>query len=133
MSATRVEARDLRRRFGSLEALDGIDLRVGAGEAVAVFGPNGAGKTTLLRLLATLLRPSAGALRLFDRPVADGGAPARRRIGFLSHESFLFTDPTPTENLEFYARMFGVAAPGERVRHLLDHVGLVGWAHRPVR
>src|SRR5215470_9578704 len=128
-----VEAHDLRRRFGSLDALDGIDLRVGAGEAVAVFGPNGAGKTTLLRLLATLLRPSAGTLRLFGRPVDDGGAAARRRLGLLSHESFLYPDLTPTENLEFYARMFGAPTTAASVGALLEQVGLGGWAHRPVR
>src|SRR5215470_15263821 len=117
-----VEAHDLRRRFGSVDALDGIDLRIGAGEAVAVFGPNGAGKTTLLRLLATLLRPSAGSVRLFDRPVRDGGREARRRIGFLSHQSFLYPDLTPMQNLEFYARMFGVRAAATRVGALLEQV-----------
>jgi heme exporter protein A len=133
MSAVAVETKALARRFAGVTALHGLDLMVGAGEAVAVFGPNGAGKSTLLRLLATLLRPSAGGLRLFERPVNDGGAAARRRIGFLSHQSFLYPDLTPTENLDFYARMFGVARPAERVRALIDRVGLTGWAHRPVR
>jgi heme exporter protein A len=128
-----VETRELGRRFAGVAALRGLDLTVGAGEAVAVFGPNGAGKSTLLRLLATLLRPSTGALRLFERPVNDGGAAARRRIGFLSHQSFLYPDLTPTENLEFYARMFGATNVTQRVRALIDRVGLAGWAHRPVR
>ncbi len=133
MPGTVVETRALGRRFAGVAALRALDLAVGAGEAVAIFGPNGAGKSTLLRLLATLLRPSAGALRLFERPVNDGGAAARRRIGFLSHQSFLYPDLTPTENLEFYARMFGVTRVSERVRALIDRVGLTGWAHRPVR
>lgn len=128
-----VETRELGRRFAGVAALRALDLTVGVGEAVAVFGPNGAGKSTLLRLLATLLRPSTGSLRLFARPVNDGGAAARRRIGFLSHQSFLYPDLTPTENLDFYARMFGVARATERVRALIDRVGLTGWAHRPVR
>ncbi|MFI5366200.1 MAG: heme ABC exporter ATP-binding protein CcmA [Candidatus Binatia bacterium] len=133
MSQTAIETRGLRRRFGGMVAVDGIDLIVTCGEAVAVLGPNGAGKTTLLRMLATLLRPSAGTVRLFDHEVRDGGAAARRRVGFLSHRSFLYPDLTPTENLEFYARMFGVPTPGARVRSLIDEVGLAGWAHRPVR
>ena len=133
MPGTVIETRELGRRFAGVTALHALDLTVGAGEAVAVFGPNGAGKSTLLRLLATLLRPSAGALRLFERAVNDGGAAARRRVGFLSHQSFLYPDLTPTENLDFYARMFGVARPGERVRGLIERVGLTGWAHRPVR
>lgn len=128
-----IETRGLARRFAGVVALQGIDLMVGAAEAVAILGPNGAGKTTLLRLLATLLRPSGGTLRLFEQAVNDGGAHARRRIGLLSHQSLLYPDLTPTENLEFYARMFGVQAPATRVRGLLEQVGLIGWAHRPVR
>jgi heme exporter protein A len=128
-----IEAHGISRRFAGVYAVEALDLRVEAGEAVALFGPNGAGKTTLLRMLATLLRPTRGDLRLFGRSVSDGSASARRRIGFLSHHSFLYPDLTPTENLEFYARMFGVAAPAARVHHLLDQVGLLGWAHRPVR
>ncbi len=128
-----IEACGISRRFASVHAVEALDLRVEAGAAVALFGPNGAGKTTLLRMLATLLRPTRGDLRLFGRSVSDGGPYARRRIGFLSHHSFLYPDLTPTENLEFYARMFRVAAPAERAHHLLDRVGLLGWAHRPVR
>ena len=128
-----IESRGLTRRFAGITAVDRLSVAIGAGDAVALLGPNGAGKTTLLRMLATLLRPTAGELRLFGTPVGDGGVAARRRIGFLSHQSFLYPDLTPTENLDFYARMFRVAAPGERVRELLERVGLVGWAHRPVR
>jgi len=123
----------LTRRFAAVIALQGVDLKVEAGESVAILGPNGAGKTTLMRVIATLLRPSAGTLLLFDRPIGDGGAQARRRIGFLSHHSFLYPDLTPTENLEFYARMFHVPAVTQRVHELIERVGLTGWAHRPVR
>ena len=133
MSGPVIESTELVRRFAGVTALDGVELSVVAGDAVAVLGPNGAGKTTLLRLLATLLRPSGGTLRLFGAPVRDGGAAARRRIGFLSHQSFLYPDLTAAENLEFYARMFRVPAAVERVRQLLDRVGLTGWAQRPVR
>ena len=133
MAGLVIEARGISRRFAGVRAVEDVDLHVEAGEAVALFGPNGAGKTTLLRMLATLLRPTRGDLRLFGRSVADGGGYARRRIGFLSHQSFLYPDLTPTENLEFYARMFRVAAPAARVRDLLEQVGLLGWAHRPVR
>jgi ABC-type multidrug transport system ATPase subunit len=65
--------------------------------------------------------------------VGDGGARARRHIGFLSHQSFLYPDLTPTENLHFYGRMFGISALAARVQELLEQVALVGWAHRPVR
>ena len=133
MSERVIESQGVGRQFAGVHAVDRVDLQVDAGEAVALFGPNGAGKTTLLRMIATLLRPTRGSLRLFGRSVSDGGAQARRRIGFLSHHSFLYPDLTPTENLEFYARMFRVPVPATRVRELLDQVGLTGWAHRPVR
>ncbi len=133
MSVPVVETRGLGRRFAGVTALRGVDLRVLAGEAVAVFGPNGAGKSTLFRLLATLLRPTDGEVRLFGHGLADGGAHARRRIGFLSHQSFLYPDLSPTENLEFYARVFRVPAAAARVRELIARVGLTGWAYRPVR
>ncbi|MGD0949555.1 MAG: heme ABC exporter ATP-binding protein CcmA [Candidatus Binatia bacterium] len=133
MTGLVIETRGISRHFAGVRAVEGVDLHVEAGEAVALFGPNGAGKTTLLRMLATLLRPTRGDLRLFGRSVADGGRSARRRIGFLSHQSFLYPDLTPAENLKFYARMFRVVAPAARVRDLLEQVGLLGWAHRPVR
>lgn len=133
MSDLVIESQGVGRQFAGVNAVDRVDLQVGAGESVALFGPNGAGKTTLLRMIATLLRPTRGTLRLFGRSVSDGGAQLRRRLGFLSHHSFLYPDLTPTENLEFYARMFRIPAPTIRVRELLEQVGLIGWAHRPVR
>jgi heme exporter protein A len=133
MSAPVIEAIKLSRRFAEVDAVASIDLSVPEGEALAVLGANGAGKTTLLRVIATLLRPSAGALRLFGLALKDGGARARRRIGFLSHSSFLYPDLSPWENLSFYARIFGVAEPETRVREVLDDVDLVGWRNRPVR
>jgi len=133
MSGTVILARGLGRRFAGVTALTGADVSVEAGESLAIFGPNGAGKTTLLRLLATLLRPTTGTLHLFGAPVGSGGLAARRRTGVLSHRSFLYPDLTPTENLEFYARMYGVPDPETRARTLLDAVGVRGWAHRPVR
>lgn len=133
MLAPAIEAKGLSRRFAEVNAIAGVDLSVDAGEVVAVLGANGAGKTTLLRLIATLLRPSGGALRLFGLPLADGGARARQRIGFLSHASFLYPDLSPLENLLFYAHMFRVPRADDRVRDLLAEVGLVGWRNRAVR
>jgi heme exporter protein A len=133
MPGSAIDARGLARRFAEVNALAGVDLRVTCGEAVAVLGANGAGKTTLLRLLATLLRPSTGSLTLFEQPLHDGGAKARRRIGFLSHASFLYPDLSPIENLDFYARAFGIAGADARVDEVLDEVGLRGWRTRPVR
>jgi len=115
-----VETRGLVKRYGPLAALDGVDLRLEAGETVALLGANGAGKSTLLRLLATLTRPSAGTLRLFGRPVESATAGLlRRRLGFLSHHTFLYDHLTGRENLLFYARLYGLPDPAEAARAAL--------------
>jgi len=116
-----IEARGVAKRYGALAALDGIDLTVPAGQAVVLLGPNGAGKSTLLRLLATLTRPSEGRLRLFGeeaRPPGDGRL--RARIGFLSHQTFLYEHLTGRENLLFYARLHGLSDPESVARAALD-------------
>jgi heme exporter protein A len=133
MAVPAIEARGLSKTFGGVPALRGVDFRLDPGEAVALFGPNGAGKSTLLRLCAMLLRPSAGSVKIFANDGRDGAAAIRRRIGFLSHQSFLYPDLTPIENLLFYARLFAVPDASRRVAALLDQVGLIGWANRPVR
>jgi heme exporter protein A len=125
-----VSARGLERRFGAVRALRGVDLEVGSGETLAVFGSNGAGKTTLLRVLAGLLRTHAGEVRLFGRAL-PGDASLRRRIGVVAHETFIYGDLTGTENLSYYARLYGVDA--RRGAELLSDVGLHEAAHRPAR
>ena len=130
--AALIEARALTRAFGHLRALRGVDLAVGRGEALAVAGPNGAGKTTLLRLLAGLMRPTSGEVRL-----ADGRSPrdhdARRQVGFLSHQSLLYDDLTPLENLRFTARLHGLPDADARTRRALDAAGLAARGGDPVR
>jgi len=133
MSDAVIRAEHLSRRFGALTALDDLTLTVPRGESWAVFGPNGAGKTTLLRLCGTLLRPTGGRIHLFGADLSRGHAAVRGRVGVLSHQSFLYPDLTPTENLLFYARMFGVAGAPHRVAEMIERVGLTGWAHQPVR
>ncbi len=133
MAVPAIETRGLRKSFGGLPVLRGLDFTLAPGEAVALFGPNGAGKTTLLRLCATLLRPTGGAVKIFGVGSGDGNPDVRRRIGFLSHQSFLYPDLTPVENLSFYARMFRVGDAPRRVAELIEQVGLMGWANRPVR
>ncbi len=132
MSAA-LRIRALSKRFGVRTALDGVDLEVARGTFLSLFGPNGAGKTTLVRCLATLARPSSGEILLDGRPVHSDGEGARRRLGVVSHASFLYGALTARENLLFYARMFGVADAQTRVRELLESVGLEDRADDPVR
>ena len=93
-----------------------------AGATLVVFGPNGAGKSTLLRVLATLLRPHAGTVRVLGRALPDEGWAVRGRIGLLGHAPLLYRDLSGRENLAFHARLHGVAL--ERASELLDAVGL---------
>jgi heme exporter protein A len=128
-----ISATALVRTLAGTTVLAGVDLAVGRGEVVVLLGPNGAGKTTLLRVLALLLRPSAGTLRLFGVD-ATGAPPAlRQRIGYAGHESLCYPDLTGRENLMFYARLFAVPDAARRIAELLAWAGLDGAARRPVR
>ncbi|MCI0655698.1 MAG: heme ABC exporter ATP-binding protein CcmA [Acidobacteria bacterium] len=129
-----VQARDLEFRFGQRRILQGLSLNLQRGEALALFGPNGAGKTTLLRLLATLLQPSKGEAFLDGISLARRSErpKARRRIGFLSHQSMLYERLTARDNLRFYARMYAVEDPERRCAELFEQVELEGREDDPV-
>jgi len=129
-----LEARSLVRRLGHTRILAGLDMTARAGEIVGVFGPNGAGKTTLVRILATLLRPTAGDLSLFGEDAYGPSASRlRRRLGLVTHESFLYQDLTGTENLLFYARLYGLPNRTARADELMVWAGLEEHGGRPVR
>ena len=128
-----VVARGLRREFGGVPVLAGVDLEVAAGEVVVLLGSNGAGKTTLLRVLATLLRPSGGTLRLFGEDASRRPPAARRRLGYVGHDSACYPDLTGRENLEFHAELHAVPDAVGRVADLLRWAGLEDAARRPVR
>jgi heme exporter protein A len=121
-------ARGLRRSFGRLRVLYDIDLTLFPGEALAIAGPNGAGKSTLLRILAGLMRPTAGEVHVLGRALTGNAAEARRAIGLLSHQSLLYDDLTVMENLTFVARLYGLARPVDAARAALEAAGLAGRA-----
>jgi heme ABC exporter ATP-binding subunit CcmA len=116
----------LRRDFGELPALDGVGFELAAGESLVVLGPNGAGKTTLLRILATLLRPGAGEVRVLGARLPGEAWKVRGRIGFLGHEPLLYRDLSGRENLRFQAKLHGLrgTAAEERIEALLAAVGM---------
>jgi len=120
-----IEAADLTKSFGHRPALDGIDLRVRRGETVAVLGPNGAGKTTLLKLLAGIMKPTAGSILVDGLPLKDGAEEVRRRIGVVTHQTFLYGHLTARENLAFYCQMYDVPHAVERMEQVLAMVGMV--------
>jgi heme ABC exporter ATP-binding subunit CcmA len=117
----------LRHAFGGGQtvALDDVSFSLTAGQTLVVFGPNGAGKTTLLKVVAGLIRPQAGSVR-----VAGG----RRSIGWIGHQSHLYGHLTVRENLLFWAALYGVPAGGRgpRTRELLERLGIADRAEQPV-
>ena len=126
-----VEARNLRKTFAWTPVLNDVSCCIAPAEVVGVFGPNGAGKTTLLRLLATLLTPTAGRLSLFGSDASE--LAVRRKIGFLGHESYLYPDLTPEENLTFYGKAYQLPHLTDRIAQQLESVGLRDWRTMPVR
>jgi heme exporter protein A len=117
-----VEADGLTRRYGDRVALDRVSFTLAPGQTLAVLGPNGAGKTTLLKVLATLLRPHEGDVRVLGSALPDEAWKVRGHVGYLGHEPALYRSLTARENLLFAARLHGV--PEARVDALLDAVGL---------
>jgi heme exporter protein A len=125
-----VELEGATRAYGERTALADVTLRLDPGRTLAVFGPNGAGKSTLLRVLATLLRPHAGTVRVLGHELPDEGWRVRGQVGFLGHEPLLYRELTGRENLRFHARLHG--APEERIGELLEQAGVAARADEPV-
>lgn len=122
------------RRFGAVVALDGLTLEVPAGEVVGLLGHNGAGKTTTVRLLAGLLAPDAGAVRVAGLdPIVDGAA-VRQRLGVLPARPIVDDRLTGHQNLAFAAAVFGVAPDvgRRRAEELLEGFGLADRADERV-
>jgi len=128
-----IAARELRKTYGSNSVIDGVSFELGPGQCLALLGPNGAGKTTLLRILATLLRPTAGSLRIGGADALREPERARALIGMVAHGSYVYEDLTARENLRFWETMRGGdTAPG-RLAAALAQVELDGVADERVR
>jgi heme exporter protein A len=124
--STAIELEGTRRDYGERIALREVTVELGAGETMVVLGPNGSGKTTLLRILATLLRPTAGTARVLGCELPGEAWKLRGRIGYLGHEPLLYRDLSGRENLAFQARLHGIAAEDAelRIAELLEAVGM---------
>lgn len=123
----------LTKSFGYQPVLKGVELKIRWGDFITIFGPNGAGKTTLLQVLATLLRPSSGRAKVAGLDLARQAREIRRRIGVVSHDTFLYDDLTAYENLRFYGRMYEVPHLEERIAQVISQVGLEAQLHHRVR
>jgi heme exporter protein A len=127
-----IEVSGLAKHYGRTSALRDLNLRVTAGEFIALFGRNGAGKSTFLRILAGLSRPSSGKFSI--QPA--GGVTlqyVRGAIGYLSHNTSLYFDLTAMENLRFYASLADMPSDDGFLAQKIDAVGLAGRELEPVR
>ena len=114
--------------FGLVRAVLGVDLEVARGDFLAMFGPNGAGKTTLLRMVSGLTQPTSGDIQFKSNDDHSG----RDRVGYVSHQSFLYNELTGIENLVFYGRLYGIGKARERAEEILVKMGLQDARHQRV-
>jgi lipooligosaccharide transport system ATP-binding protein len=126
MTASLIEARDLRKSYGAFEAVKGIDVDVHAGEAFGFLGPNGAGKSSTMRMIGAVSPVTGGTLRILGLDPAVDGPEIRSRIGVCPQEDTLDNELRVKENLVVYGRFFGLsrAEASERADELLAFVQL---------
>lgn len=123
MEGTALEAREVRKRFGEVEALRGLSLSVRAGEIYGLLGPNGSGKTTFIRCLAGLVRPDTGSIRILGadpRSVVSAG-----RVGYMTQAAALYAELSIEENLSFFAALSGAHDAKARIERALRTVDLL--------
>lgn len=128
-----VEVRDLRKRFGDVEAVAGLDFTIRRGEIFGLLGPNGAGKSTTIRLLLGLLRPDAGSIRIAGRELREAPGAIRRLIGWVPQSSTLDPLLTGREQFRVLAALYEVPDAERRVEEALARFGLLEAADRLIR
>jgi ABC-2 type transport system ATP-binding protein len=121
-----IETKNLTKRFGSLVAVDNLNLKIKEGEIFGFLGPNGAGKTTTISMLTTLIRPTSGSALVGGYDMAGQGADVRSIIGVVPQSFSLFPELTPIENLAYIGKLYGMnsRAIRERTEYLLKIMGL---------
>jgi heme ABC exporter ATP-binding subunit CcmA len=124
----RVTVHQLAKAYGYFWALKDLEIQIAGGERVALLGPNGAGKTTMLKLLAGLIYPTRGEIRLDGALITRQSADERAAIGFLAPGEHLYENLTARENLEFFTSLYGVQPGANVISDALDAVGLTRWA-----
>ena len=131
-TAPAIEATGLSRRFGDVQAVDGVDLRIARGAVFGLLGPDGAGKSTLIRMLATVLGPDDGDARVAGHSVRRASEKVTPLIGYMSQQFSLYPDLTVAENIDFFAKLRGVPKDVRRTRmmKLLEGMGLAEFVDR---
>ena len=118
------------KRFGEQQVLNGFSLQVARGEVVGLLGPNGCGKSTVLNIICQLLQADAGQVQLMGQPTVGQSANTRAHIGYCAQDCALYPDLFPQENMQFFARLYGVPAEqrNARVAELMERFKLVPYA-----
>ncbi|MCB0021030.1 MAG: ABC transporter ATP-binding protein, partial [Anaerolineales bacterium] len=124
MMAPAIEVTGLTKKFGPFFAVDDVTFAVQPGEIVGYLGPNGSGKTTTIRMLLGLLRPTSGSGRVLGLDINEEAEKLRPRVGYMSQKFALYDELTVAENMEFYAGMYGVNRPDQRISELLERLNL---------
>lgn len=128
-----ISVENLSKRYGTVPALDGIDLEVPEGLILGLVGPNGAGKTTLIRILVGALAPDSGTVSVLGLDPSRDRRAVRSAIGYMPQAPVLYQDLTVRENVSFFARGHLASDIGDRVESVLDFVDLGDTADRPVQ
>lgn len=132
-NASLIRCEHVEKRFGHRRVLRDVSLTVAAGEVLSLLGANGSGKTTLLRIIATLEKPDKGEVWLGPVPVSSAAHEIRRYIGVVAHAPLLYDRLTGAENLQFFARLYDLKEPQERIEQMLRTLRLWRWRDDAVR
>jgi ABC-2 type transport system ATP-binding protein len=128
-----LEVDGLVKRYGEVTAVNGVSFQIEAGEIFGLLGPNGAGKTTTISVIATLLKPDGGSVRVAGHDARRDAMGVRRSVGYVPQEVGLYNPMTAVQNLEYFGRLYGLwgRALRQRVDEVLEVVGLTEAARKP--
>ncbi|MFL6563125.1 MAG: heme ABC exporter ATP-binding protein CcmA [Bacillus sp. (in: firmicutes)] len=128
-----IEIKKLTKQADNKLILSGVDLSIKKGETVAILGPNGAGKSTLLKVLATLIKPTSGLIKVNGMDLKKNHIKIKKIMGYLPHSSLLYDHYSPLENLVFFGNIYGVNNVEQRAIELVNAVGLSFFLNEPVK
>lgn len=128
-----IEIKKLTKQADNKLILHGVDLSIHKGETVGILGPNGAGKSTLLKVLASLIKPTSGMIKINGLDLKKDSLEIKKLLGYLPHSSLLYDHYSPLENLVFFGNIYGVKNVEQKAAELVKEVGLSFFLNEPVK
>lgn len=128
-----IEIKKLTKQADNKLILRGVDLSIHKGETVGILGPNGAGKSTLLKVLASLIKPTSGIIKINGLDLKKDSLEIKKILGYLPHSSLLYDHYSPLENLVFFGNIYGVKNVEQKAAELVKEVGLSFFLNEPVK